>query len=349
MSDNFTEMVHFLENVAKVNIAATLPYLEKKTGLTILDKGQDHGMIVTEADKNVSKYLLDGGIQGIPGIREKYPGSFSEEDDSSNRSNSLIIFQIDPIDGTGDMTDTYKSSKVISPSTLVSKLERKSTSEKFTPVSGLIFDVLNGFGLISDGKNIGLYKIEDDKIKEIEYERTEHPWKDEDTIKINRRVCYPQLTFDGPFMDYIKSRGLNVERNVERVNVGGAGTFALQFFRNYIQPKRFVKGFSDLEIVTLMFNAQPDWKTWDTDPSEIIANNLTLPIRTDIYGAFLKANASAEKLSGMHHTKGYVLSPDNNLRIELTTLAEEFQLKNPNCPLTKKDYDYKKEILALVQ
>ena len=36
-------------------------------------------------------------------------------------------------------------------------------------------------------------------------------------------------------------------------------------------------------------------------------------------------------------------------KTRLTTLAEEFQLKNPNCPLTKKDYDYKKEILALMQ
>jgi len=344
MADNFTEMIHFLEDVAKVNQAITLPFLHKKTGLKILDKGQDHGMIVTQADKKVSQYLLDGGIESIPGIREVYSGSFSEEDDSIERVNSLTIYQIDPIDGTGDMVDSYKSSRVVSPTTLVSKLERKNISENFVPVSGLIFDVLNGFGLVSDGNENGLYKIEGDKIKEIIYEKKEHPWKDGDTIKINRRVSYPQLTFDGPFMDYLQS-----QFKIERVNVGGAGTFAMQFFRNYIEPKEFVKGFSDLETVTLMFNAQPDWKTWDTDPTEVVANALGLPERTDIYGKELKTNASTQKLSNMHHKYGYVLSHDKNLRTELTNLAEEFTRKNPNCLLTKKDYSYKDAIVSLVQ
>lgn len=346
MTDNFTEMIHFLENVALINRTATLTYLEKKTGLKIISKGEDHGMIVTEVDRKVSQYLLDGEMEmaGIKGIRQNYPGSFSEEDDSSERLNSLTIFQIDPIDGTGDMVDTYQSSKVVSPTTLVSKLERKSTSENFVPVSGLIFDVLNGFGLISDGNQIGLYKIENEKVKEIKYEKTEHPWKEEDLIKINRRVSYPQLSFDGPFMDYI-----NDEFKIKRVNVGGAGTFAFQFLRNYIEPKEYVKGFSDLETITLMFNAQPDWKTWDTDPTEVIANAFGLPKRTNIYGEELTANASKEKLSDMYHTKGYVLSSDEDLRIELTSLAKEFTRKNPNCVLTKKDYNYKDEILKITK
>lgn len=299
-------------------------------------------MIVIEADKKVSQYLLDGGISGIEGIRKVYPGSFSEEDDSPERLNSFTIFQIDPIDGTGDMIDTYQSSKVVSPTTLVSKLERKYTSDNFVPVSGLIFDVLNGFGLISDGDEIGLYKIENEKVKEIKYEKTEHPWKEGDVIKINRRVSYPQLSFDGPFIDYIKA-GFEIER----VNVGGAGTFALQLFRNYIEPKEFIKGFSDLETLTIAFNTQPDWKTWDTDPTEVIANALGLTERTNIYGGELTANASKETLSDMHHKEGYVLSPDKNLRIGLTFLAEQFTKKNPNCPLTKKDYNYKDAILKI--
>ena len=83
-------------------------------------------MIVTEADKKVSQYLLDGGIQGIAGVRKQYPGSFSEEDDSPERLQVAEIYQIDPIDGTGDMVDTYKSSNVKGPTTLVSKLIRES-------------------------------------------------------------------------------------------------------------------------------------------------------------------------------------------------------------------------------
>jgi len=344
MTDNYAEMIHMLESVAKVNQVVTLPYLEKKTGLQIIEKGQDHGMIVTEADRKVSQYLLEGGIENIPGIRTQYPGSFSEEDDTPERLQSTEIYQIDPLDGTGDMVDTYQGSRVVCPTTLVSKLERTSTDQNFTPVSGLIFEVLNQFALVSDGDRIGLYQFQDGKVKEIDYELTEHPFKIfSEPIKINRRPSYPQLTFDGPFIDYLKSQGLNIEQT----NMGGAGTFALQFFRNYIQPKQEIKGFSELEPLTIGFNAQPDWKTWDTDATEVIANALNLPQRTDIYGNDLTANASRDTLQQMHHTRGYILSPNTTLANIFTKLTREFSIKNPNCPLTKKDYDYKNVILSL--
>ena len=91
MSDNYTEMVHVLERVAQVNRAVTLPFIQKKTGLQVVSQGADHGMIVTEADLNVSKSLL------AP-LRDDYPGSFSEEDDSPQRLKSTELYQVDPID-----------------------------------------------------------------------------------------------------------------------------------------------------------------------------------------------------------------------------------------------------------
>ena len=224
MSDNFTEMISFLENVAKVNRVVTLPSLEKKTGLKIIDKGQDHGMIVTEADKNISLYLLDGGIEGIQGIRQKYPGSFSEEDDSPERLNALSIFQIDPIDGIRDMTDTYKSSKVVGPTTLVSKLERKAIQDSFIPVSGLIFDILNGIALISDSKNIGLYKVKDNSIKEIAYEKTEHPWKEGDAIKINFNEWVQSRTYRDNLVRLVSQGVENPDIGLDEVPEFGKGS-----------------------------------------------------------------------------------------------------------------------------
>lgn len=301
-------------------------------------------MVVTEADLNVSRFLLNGGL-GHNGFRERYPGSFSEESDSEDRVKALSILQLDPIDGTGDFVDTYKLKKVTPPTTLVSKLTRNSLQEQFSPVAGFIFDVVNEFALLSDGKNVGLYQVDEGgRLREIKYERTEPEHTESDTIiKINRRVSYPQLTFDGPFMGYLRNKGLNIKQ----IPVGGAGIFALQIFRNYITPLEHVEGFSDLETLTMGFNAQPDWKTWDTDPTEIIANALGLPRRTDIYGSGLIANAEAKTLKEMHHTTGYVTSTSRGFQDILVSSAVEFERRNPDCPLLTKDYEYKEAIVSL--
>ncbi len=337
MVDNYTEMVNMLERVAKINQIVTIPFIQKKTGLQIVSEGQDHGMIVTEADLNVSSALLNP-------LRKSYPGSFSEEDDSPQRLQALKIYQVDPIDGTGDFVDTYQSSKVTGPTTLISKLTRTSPQEKFTAVAGMIFDIVHGIALLSDGKQIGLYSVgEDGKLVDVPYERTAPELKPGNPVRINRRVSYPQLTFDGAFIDYLRKKGFNIQR----VNIGGAGIFAMQVFRNYLQPKQNVPGFSDLETLTIGFNTQPDWKTWDTDPTEVIANALSLSSRTDIYGNPLTANAANEKLSNMHHKTGYVLSTNESLRNSLVQAAKDFEERNPDCPLLKKDYDYKNAITTL--
>ncbi len=337
MVDNYTGMIHLLERVAKVNRAVTLPYIQKKTRLRVVSQGKDHGMIVTEADLNVSSSLLQP-------LRQDYPGSFSEENDSPERLNSLTLYQVDPIDGTGDFVDTYQSPRITGPTTLASKLTRPSIGSFFMPVAGMIFDIAHEIALISDGAKIGLYKVREDRsVREIEYERLNPNPPVSGKIRINRRVSYPQLTFDGPFIDYLRKQGMDIER----VNVGGAGIFALQVFRNFIEPKENLPGFSDLEKLTIGFNCQPDWKTWDTDPTEVIASVLNLPPRTDIYGYALTANASAGTLSDMHHKTGYVLSTDLDLRVVMTQNANSFRARNPDCSLLKKDYGYKIAITAL--
>jgi len=122
----------------------------------------------------------------------------------------------------------------------------------------------------------------------------------------------------------------------------------MQLFRNYIQPTDdFGRDFATLEPLTILFAAQLDWKTWDTDPTEIVAQTLGLPERTDIYGHSLVANAAEPELSNTHHTEGYVLSTSSHLANVLTEMAGRFEGRNPNCSLTDKDYKYKNAIRKL--
>lgn len=330
---NFDEMVGFLEHVARVNRAVTWPFIEKKTGLKVVSEGADFGEIVTEVDKGVSLYLLNGGIEGISGVRAEYPGSFSEEDDTEKRPSSLKVIQIDPLDGTGDFKKTYKTENVIGPTTLVSKLARESPEQPFSPVAGIIFDIKYEIALVSDGKDIGLFNVSDGKIAEVKYGLVHPEWSRKAPLFINKRYSYPQNNFDEFCDKYLPGRGLKVKR----IPVGGAGTIAMQFFRQFIEPKQPTY-FSELRPITICFNAQPDWKTWDTDPTEVIANALGLPERRDIYGAPLKANAANPTLKDMHHTNGYVLAPNDELRSLLTGHAAEFQRLNPGKPLTEKNY-----------
>lgn len=343
MTNEYDQMLHYLEFVSKVNRKYTLPFIQKKTGLNIVNKGEDHGMIVTSADLNVSKALLDG-FEGSEGFRDVYPGSFSEEDDSKTRQYCYDIIQVDPIDGTGDMVDSYKGKKITGPTTLISKLGRNGLHDYFSPKAGLIFDIVHEIGLISDGVNVGLYKINvEGKVEDVKYELTRPTWKYGDKVRINRRISYPQLTYDGAFMDYLRSNKIDVEI----VPVGGAGIFAMQVFRNYIQPTSDNgKDFADLEKIDIGFNAQPDWKTWDTNPTDVIADALKMPERKDIFGRPLTANAALSSLKEMHHTTGYVLSTSNFLRDLIIGAANEFTARNPDCSLLKKDYEYKTHILS---
>lgn len=345
MSD-YEEMVQVLEEIVGVNSAVTIPFIERKTGLKILTKGDDHGEIVTEADRKASQYLLDGGIKGVLGLRQRFRGSFSEEDDSPERTSALEIFQVDPIDGTGDFSDTYQSGRAIGPTTLVSRLRRSSIKDTFVPVGGIIFDTLYQHAVVSDGSKIGLFSVDKrGKLQDVDFELKSPEWNNGQTLRLNRRVCYPQLVFDGPFKEFLR-REYGV--SLENVNVGGAGTFAMQFFRNYIQPTSTNgQSFASLEPITIGFNAQPDWKTWDTDPTEVIASALGLPERTTIYGEPITANANAPDLRGMHHSKGYVLAPSRSLRDMLTEAAIRFKERNPDANLLGKDYGYKDAILGL--
>lgn len=340
---DFDEMVRMLEHVARITKHVTLPYLEKKTGLKVVDHGKDYGQIVTVADLDISKAILDGD-GSFPGIRHIYPGSFSEESDDKERRSAKEIYELDPIDGTGDFVDTYAGSNVMGPTTLLAKLRRGP--DGFYPVAGLILDVVHGETIVSDRNNVRLYRVDSDgRIHDVQYEATKPEWN-HSKIRLNRRVSYPQLAFDGPFKRFLNS---DAGYDVIDVPVGGAGVAAMQVFRNYIQPTDgTVKHFNDLQKIDICFSCQPDWKTWDTDPTRVIVRALDLPEITDIYERPLEADASLPDLKkDLVHHNGVVISTDSRLREHMAHLAERFEERNPDCPLLTKDYAYKNAIVAM--
>jgi hypothetical protein len=64
----------------------------KKDWLKHSKQGEDHGMIVTSADLNVSKALLDG-FEGSEGFRSIYPGSFSKKMILRQGNIAMILFK----------------------------------------------------------------------------------------------------------------------------------------------------------------------------------------------------------------------------------------------------------------
>lgn len=351
--DNYGEMVNVvLPWVAKVNRAITWPVLQKKTGMDVVSAGKNFGEIQTNLDVGISKALLDGAPKlGISGLCAMYPGSFSEEQDSLERMKSLVIYEVDPLDGTGDLKKTYQTNNVMSPTTLITKLERKSVADPFAPVAGMIFEVLNEYALVSDGHRLGLYKIAANGATErtpFDFwwsgdERTGHFKTERSVVHLNRRYSYPQNNYDIEFKKFCDE----IRLPIIQVPVGGAGMQALQFFRQYINPPEGkLIAFEKLEGIDMIFNCQPDWKTWDTDPANIIAeaianrDQVCMELRgfkndknklfgwpkldKDILGKPLTANAAAPDLKGMWHCSGCIMAVSYLLERRMLNVAGEF-------------------------
>src|SRR3989344_2644484 len=107
--------------------------------------------------------MLDGSSEiGVDGLRSRYPHSFSEEQDAPGRRTALEIYEVDPLDGTGDFKKTYATDAVMSPTMLVAKLRRKSANVSFSVVGGIIFEIVHQYAIVSDDQRIGLFAINAD-------------------------------------------------------------------------------------------------------------------------------------------------------------------------------------------
>lgn len=315
---------------------AVLPRLREK-GITVVSHGADFGEIVTDMDIGASALLLDG-VEGKGGLRRLLPGSFSEESDSPRRRDALVLYENDPCDGTGDAVATRDAGAIVGPTNLTAYLERPTNNDPFMPVVGLIYDVLGEYAIIGGVGHVLLGRASEDgsfvpvpfRLVQDAFDITRQP------IKIGRRRAYPQTNAHERFPAFLGLHGMGIMQ----VSVGGAGTQALQLFRSHIVPvnQADLPAFARLERIDAIVNAQPDWKTWDTDPTIAIARALELPDATDLFGDPLRENAAAPTMSDMHHRQGFVLAYDAGLRDSFTDEARVFRDTYPELNLLEKNY-----------
>ncbi len=341
--------------IARANRRIIRPHLERhaESEIKILraeDENDAHD-IKTDTDIAVSKALLDGA-EDIPGLRSLYPASFSEEEDSPRRKDALDLIELDPTDGTGDFVDTYKSARIMSPTTLAARLTRASIHEPFTPVWGIIFEVMHEYALVSDGETVLFLVMDGEHFRTVFLCLNQlRAWQAHDTINLARRASYPHLAYDGPFIRSLGTQGINVRQ----VLTGGAGMQALQFFRQFIRPSEEklpvgAQAFIKLEPLSALFAPQGDWKCWDTDATAVIARALRLPNPRSVWGkSTLAGNASNNSLDVMRHAAGYILAGDIGIETMLLNAAWHFNQANPNCSLRETDYRYKDAILAMAK
>lgn len=317
-------------NLVKIGQLIARPVIEKRTGLKVISEGANLGEIVTDLDIGISRAILDGvPDHNIFGLRHYYSGSFSEEDDSSKRRTALEIYQIDPLDGTGDFKKTHGSDSVMPPTLLITKLKRESANLPFQAIGAIIYDLVNEYGILSDGSQIQMFEARTDHylFSEMSWSRTQiWPWHSPKQIfAVGLRESYPQDVRDGKFIEFLRDKGFRPEL----VKTGGAGMQALQFFRNFMQPTGHTPGaiaFGNLKPLDIIFNAQPDWKTWDVDPINVVARALGVGFPTDIFGRSLEANAVAVTMRDMWHRQGCVFTASIGLSGELEKAANEFHV-----------------------
>lgn len=329
--DVMTQVVFPL--VVTATRAAIKPALGKK-GIQVIDHGADLGEVVTNMDLSASSFILNGNGE-FGGLSALHPASFSEEADSGLRPFALKAFQVDPCDGTGDAVKTAGTDALIGPTTLVSLLERTELSRNFMSRVGLIFDVLGEYAAIIMGGECKIGKADqagnwvEVKLKRTEVDTTSVP-------RIGIRRSYPQNYGDIEFPAFLLQKGVEVIQ----VPVGGAGTQILQFLRSVFEPENpeDLPAFAELDWINAIFNRQPDWKTWDTDPIGPFSQSGHMTRPRNIYGRPLVGNAANAELKDMHHRQGWVVARRTSMVTMLTRAANAFDQSYGAGSLLTKDY-----------
>lgn len=320
-ANNMQELRELLPVIWACSNVVLGPILNKKMGMTVVDAGADFWEIQTKQDLQLSELLINS-------VCKRYPGSFSEEKDSPLRTGEKEIYQIDPMDGTWDVKHTLglygNDISKLTPSTiLISKLMRDNTEEDFKPKASIIFEMINNFAFISDWEETEIYKFsKEGEPTKVEFEKKSYIWTPDQWIDINRRSAYLQENYD----HFIWQLSEKLWFDVRPKHVWWAWTFPLQLLANYIRTEEFIPWFSNLEPISIWFNAQPDWKTWDTDPSVPLLNTFWFNEFTDIKGKPLTQNASQKNLkSDLVHTSWVVMSDNKELAKMLTDQVIKFE------------------------
>lgn len=313
-------------------VAATARLIHRpafKKGLTVVAHGDQLDNIVTDLDLSASDALLNGIPElGLTGLATLLPGSFSEEHDDPRRRDALEIWQIDPMDGSGD-------AKVIgmSPTVLVTLLKRKFTSAWFQPVGALVYDVFGDYALVSDGYAVRLgVSGPRGEWQSIYLDFTSSNWQVGNVIRLPHRIAYLQRNAHEAFPNFLRGKGYCLEQ----VLTGGAGYQTLQLMRSLVTPRHPIDcpAFYGIPSVHAIPNFQPDWKTWDVDPLMVLARAVARLV--SIWERMEPPNASyARDLKhGVVYTGGCMVAVTNELQKILMESAVEFGLER----LREKDY-----------
>jgi len=122
-SEEVQEMIRLIREASQKEI---LPRFGK---VSVKEKLDHQGVrdVVTEADLKASEYVLSR-------VREKFPGSYSEEHKHPDRFEGDLLWQLDPVDGTQEFIDGYSDKYAFH----VALLQRQ-TGRTYLPVAGIIY------------------------------------------------------------------------------------------------------------------------------------------------------------------------------------------------------------------
>ncbi len=342
--NDLEEMLHYANFMNAVNHKVFYRGLFLQT----VGDSLDISSIVTAEDNDISRLFLQEGIDvysiterpqkssqlgpsyrlypsyHFDSVQKTYPGSFSEEMDSPERTNALELVQLDPIDGTGDLKFFADKGKPYGATNLASKLKRPSIQHRFKPVAGMIFDFVDGIVILGDSETVEIYRVDEANMEKVPYRVKQRPYRPGQPIRIGKRFAYPHEGFD-EFLKYLRDEK---KRELIIVPTGGAGRAAEQLFRaNMDVPKTAVPEDWDDTAIDVFFNCQTDHKTWDLDPVLAIYRKLGASEPTDVYGNRLRANAAYAKLTpDAWHLNGYLYSArGSNLHQLMAQFARDFE------------------------
>lgn len=336
-----TERLQEMRDTARFVNAINREVFRGGLRLHALENPVDISTIVTVQDNAISRMYLQDGIGEFEGVQRRLPGSFSEEMDSPQRRSALKAYELDPIDGTGDLKFSADSGKPYGATNLVSRLERQDISHPFTSTAGLIFDFVDEMALLGDGYEAELCKVDGNRLVKIPWKLNYRPYMDGEPIRIGKRDAYPHEGFDA-FLRYLKD---GKKLKLEVVRIGGAGRGALQLFRTNMDTDGPVPDDYKKTAIDVFFNYQPDHKTWDLDPTLAMHRCLNVTTPTSVYGNGLDANAALPPYSGSKdafdplawHKKGYLYSArGTELHTLMANAAKDFERDTGHSVLAKK-------------
>ncbi|MBI2579569.1 MAG: hypothetical protein HYW27_01570 [Candidatus Aenigmarchaeota archaeon] len=225
--DYLNEVEHLKPAVVEAADRFILPRFRNLEDGDVLNKG-DFDKTVTAADMETSSFLLDS-------CRERFPGSFTEEDMDDRRFEHDTLWSIDPLDGTDEFRRGREGFGI-----QAALLERKNGG--YFPAAGFLYlPVRKTFVYATQSE--GPFVDDGHVIREIK-------------VPISRNITGFQREIDiskelDEFYKFMRKKGYEVNS----MNIGGACASVAQMLLGSPYPNLYIC-------------PRPYTKEWDTSPFE---------------------------------------------------------------------------------